>query len=309
MELKQIEYFLQVAQLQHVSQAADFLNISQPTLSKSLASLERSLGAPLFDRVGNRLRLNASGQSFYTYAKQAMQMLDTASLTAKQSVFEVAGNISIICLSFAPIILPCISEYVKLNPQINIQILQYNHNLNRASDEDYDFVLSSAQDEVISNQNSQLWVTQPLFSEDCLFVIGPNHPQYAEICEDNGRVDLTQFSNARFVTMRLDSNFVDYTYPICQNAGFFPKSYLQTDDFLVKMNLIREGIAVAFLPAACLNEAELLCPGLRALKVNHCNVHRTVLMMRKKKSLLSEAALDFWDFVMEYFHLPKDERE
>ena len=35
MELKQIEYFLQLAQMQHVSQTADFLNISQPTLSRA----------------------------------------------------------------------------------------------------------------------------------------------------------------------------------------------------------------------------------------------------------------------------------
>ena len=64
MELKQIEYFLQLAQMQHVSQAADFLNISQPTLSKSLSNLEKDLGVPLFDRVGNRdrksTRLNSS---------------------------------------------------------------------------------------------------------------------------------------------------------------------------------------------------------------------------------------------------------
>jgi len=90
MELKQIEYFLQLAQMQHVSQAADFLNISQPTLSKSLSNLEKDLGVPLFDRVGNRLRLNASGQRFYEKAKQAMQILNTASLAAKRSVYDIS---------------------------------------------------------------------------------------------------------------------------------------------------------------------------------------------------------------------------
>lgn len=82
MELKQIEYFLQLAQTQHLSQTADILHIAQPTLSKSLKSLERELGTPLFDRVGNRLHLNDSGERFYANAKQAMQLLTTATLQA-----------------------------------------------------------------------------------------------------------------------------------------------------------------------------------------------------------------------------------
>lgn len=69
MELKQIEYFLQLAKMQHMSRTAEFLNISQPTLSKSLNALERDLGVSLFDRVGNRLQLNDSGKQFYSKAQ------------------------------------------------------------------------------------------------------------------------------------------------------------------------------------------------------------------------------------------------
>lgn len=310
MELKQIEYFLQLARLQHVSQTAAFLDISQPTLSKSLASLEKDLGVPLFDRVGNRIRLNASGQRFYTHAQRAMQMLNSGALSAKQLIYESSGNISIICLSFAPILLPCISEYMKLNPMINIQILQYNHRLNSTADgENYDFILASAQDEVSDEQNAQFWVTQPLFSEDVLFIVGPNHPLFPELPQDEDSIDLTKFSQARFVTMQVGNNFIDFTYHICQNAGFFPQTYFQTDDFLVKMNAIREGLAVAFLPQSCLKEAMLLCPGLRVFKIQHYSAHRTVVMMRKKKRLLSESALDFWDFLLEYYQLPNDNKE
>ena len=308
MELKQIEYFLQLAQIQHVSQTADFLNISQPTLSKSLSSLERDLGIPLFDRVGNRLRLNASGQSFYEKARQAMQLLNTASLAARRSVYEVSGDISIICLTFAPILIPCIREYMELNPMVNFQLLQYNHVLNHTTDADYDFVLLSAQDSLEANHSDQLWVTQPLFSEDWVFVIGPRHPQFSQLPE-NDVIDLTQFSGANFITMRLDNNFTDYSYNICQDACFFLKSYFQTDDFLIKMNLVREGMGVAFLPEACLENAFLLCPGMRAFHSSRGSEKRTVLIKRKKKSLLSEASLDFWEFMIEYFDLPSDEQD
>lgn len=306
MELKQLEYFLQLAQTQHVSQTADFLNISQPTLSKSLAHLERDLGVPLFDRVGNRLRLNANGQHFYDSAKQALQILNSAALFAKRSVYEMSGNISIACLAFAPILVPCISEYIQLNPLVNIQLFQYNHNFNRATDLEYDFILASAMDAVENERNADVWVSQPLFSEALLFVIAPSHPQFGQLPEQPEEFDLSAFSDASYVTMRLDHHFIDFTYQVCQDAGFFPKSYFQTDDFLLKMNIVREGLAVALLPASCMEEANRLCPGLRSFPVK---AQRSVVALRKKKSLLSEASLDFWDFLLEAYQLPRDERE
>lgn len=308
MELKQIEYFLQLAQTEHVSRAADILNISQPTLSRSLSSLEDSLGTPLFDRIGNRLHLNASGRVFYDYARQAMQILDNASVAVMRSASELSENIYIDSWSFAPILLPCISEYMALHPMVNIQIMQNNHYQNHPADRDYDFILTYAQDAVEGNQDAQHWVTQPLFSEDCLFVIGPNHPMFSQLDEAGGSIDLTHFSNAGFVTMPADRVFSDFTYNICQSAGFFPKSYLQTDSFLVKMAAVREGVAVTFLPESNLDEAQRICPGLRAFHMNHYNFRRTVFLMRKKKYLLSKAALEFWDFILEHYQQARDER-
>ncbi len=309
MELKQIEYFLQLAKLEHVSQTAELLNIAQPTLSRSLSNLERDLGVPLFDRIGNRLKLNVSGQQFYEKARQAMQLLDTASLAARRSVYEITGNISIVCLCFAPILIPCISEYMKLNPKINIQLLQYNHVLSRTADADHDFVLSAVQGTETISDSDQLWVTQPLFSEPLFFVIGPKHPRFSQLPDREDEFDLTQFDSENFITTRLDNNFIDVSYSVCQNSGFFMKSYFQTDDFLIKMNLVREGLGVAFLPESCLENAALLCPGLRTFHCGQTDSRRTVLMTRKKKSLLREASLDFWNFLLEYYDLSPDARE
>lgn len=304
MELKQLEYFLQLAQMQHVSQAAEVLNISQPTLSKSLSNLEQDLGVALFDRIGNRLRLNENGRYFYESAKQALQILNSATLYAKRSVYEISGSISIACLTFAPILVSCISEYMLLNPKVNVQLMQYNHNFNRATDAEYDFILLSGQDTMKSDQSSM--VMQTLFSERIFFVIGPKHPMFSLFKEGEDNFDLSRFSEAGFVTMRLDNHFSDFTYAICQEAGFFPKSYFQTDDFLLKMNIIREGLAVAVLPHSCLNEARRLCPDLKTFPLTTTSTTRQIQIIRKRKSQLSETALDFWDFLLEYFQLPWD---
>ncbi|MBQ6360042.1 MAG: LysR family transcriptional regulator [Lachnospiraceae bacterium] len=311
MEFKQIEYFLQLARFEHVSQAADFLGVTQPTLSKSLRLLEQDLGVPLFDRVGNRIRLNAAGRAFYDYAQKALQNLQAGSLTARRTLYETAGTISIACLTFAPILMPCIADYSLLNPLTNLELLQYNHNLSHISATDnYDFILASAQDKITEEQNRQFWVSQPLFSESFYLVIGPKHARFRDLPETDGEeIDLAPFSEERFVTMNLENNFIDLTYHVCQRAGFFPHSRFQTDDFLIKMHAVRDGMAIAFLPDACLEDARLLCPGLRHFRVSDYASRRTVTLLRKKKRLLSETALDFYEFVLEFFNLPADTRE
>ena len=74
MNLKQIEYFLHLARFEHVSQTADFLNVSQPTLSKSLSAIEQELGVELFDRIGNGIKLNENGARFRDYAEKALSI-------------------------------------------------------------------------------------------------------------------------------------------------------------------------------------------------------------------------------------------
>lgn len=52
MELLQLQYFLTVARLEHVTEAARSLHVTQSSLSKTIQRLEEDLGVPLFDRTG-----------------------------------------------------------------------------------------------------------------------------------------------------------------------------------------------------------------------------------------------------------------
>ena len=219
MELKQIEYFLQLAKMQHMSRTAEFLNISQPTLSKSLNALERDLGVSLFDRVGNRLQLNDSGKQFYSKAQQAMQTLGNAVLSAKQASFEVSGEVSIVCIAFAPILVPCICAYMELNPKVNVRLLHFNHLLNSSGEVDYDFILTASRYAPDLGEGERLWVTQPLFAEDAYFIISPRHPLFDRLPEDDADFDLAQFSEASFITMRQDASYSDFPAIYAKTPG------------------------------------------------------------------------------------------
>ena len=62
MELLQFRYFLTAAKYQHITKAAEELNIAQPALSQAIKRLEDELGTQLFDRKHNRIILNAYGE-------------------------------------------------------------------------------------------------------------------------------------------------------------------------------------------------------------------------------------------------------
>lgn len=78
MDLSILKYFITVAQTEHMSRAAEQLNITQPSLSTSIRRLEAELGFPLFDRTGRGIRLNEYGTIYLKAVVQANELLDGA---------------------------------------------------------------------------------------------------------------------------------------------------------------------------------------------------------------------------------------
>jgi LysR family transcriptional activator of glutamate synthase operon len=76
--LSELRWFVVLAETEHVTDAAAELSVSQPTLSRALARFEREAGAPLFDRVNRRLRLNAYGQIMLEHARRSIAEMKSA---------------------------------------------------------------------------------------------------------------------------------------------------------------------------------------------------------------------------------------
>lgn len=84
MTLNQLMYFQKVAQYQHFHRAAEELNISQPSLSRSIATLEEELGILLFERQGRNIRLTKYGRIFLEHAEKILKDVDLATLQMRQ---------------------------------------------------------------------------------------------------------------------------------------------------------------------------------------------------------------------------------
>ena len=87
MDLRQLEYFRRVAERRNISIAAAELNITQPSLTKSIKLLEKELGVRLFDRLARGVELTDYGQTLLRHAEAVhVQMTDaTAELASQRS--------------------------------------------------------------------------------------------------------------------------------------------------------------------------------------------------------------------------------
>ncbi|MEG1909092.1 MAG: LysR family transcriptional regulator [Oscillospiraceae bacterium] len=77
MEIRDLRFFCKVAELEHVSKAAENLGTSQPFLTKIIGQLENELEVKLFDKVNRRLKLNQNGKFFYVRASKILADLDS----------------------------------------------------------------------------------------------------------------------------------------------------------------------------------------------------------------------------------------
>jgi DNA-binding transcriptional LysR family regulator len=84
MTLEQLRVFVAVAERQHVTRAAEALNIAQSAVSASIAVLEWRHGAKLFNRVGRRIELTEAGALFLTEARAVLARAESAELVLSE---------------------------------------------------------------------------------------------------------------------------------------------------------------------------------------------------------------------------------
>ena len=95
MELRVLQYFLAVVRENSISGAAEFLHLSQPTLSRQLKELEEELGKQLFIRGNRRITLTEEGMILRKRAEEVTELIKKAEEEISTSDDMLAGDISI----------------------------------------------------------------------------------------------------------------------------------------------------------------------------------------------------------------------
>jgi RNA polymerase sigma factor (sigma-70 family) len=95
MELRQVRYFVTIAETGSYTRAAELLTIAQPSLSQQIAKLEDELGVRLFDRTSRGIVVTAAGAAFLIDARAMLDLAERARSSARRAGSGTTGTLTI----------------------------------------------------------------------------------------------------------------------------------------------------------------------------------------------------------------------
>ncbi len=124
MELATLNAFIAIAELGSFSEAAERLYLTQPAVSKRIASLEQQLNVRLFDRLGREVSLTEAGRALLPRAYQILNVLDDTRRALNNLSGEVSGRLTLatshhIGLHRLP---PLLRAFTRAHPQVALDI-------------------------------------------------------------------------------------------------------------------------------------------------------------------------------------------
>jgi len=289
MELLQLQYFQTVARLEHMTKAAEELQIAQPSLSKTIARLEEDLGVLLFDRKNRQLQLNQNGRLFLERVNRIFLELNEGKREIEDNLKH--GQTQITLAVSIPRVLPeLLSSFLKEFPDIKFQqVLESTTSMkNLLEKSEIDFCISS----VAVDGSDIVW--EPLITEGIYLVVPPEHR-----LAKRKKIYLNEVKDEPFISMNTGFGFRNLTDEFCLEAGFVPNIAFEGDEPGVIRDLVRQGLGVAFIPEiSWLGNAN---PFPNKLEIIEPTCQRTIGLGWSKRRYLSNAAQHFRQFVLEYF--------
>lgn len=297
LQIKQIDYFLAIADELNMSKAALQLYISQPALSQYLSKLEASLGFDLFIRNrNNTLSLTQAGELYYKAAndiKKTLVTLDRQCAFLKDHEnrrlsFGFVGERGIRSLGA---VLP---KMAKMHSNLHINLIQAPaYQLNEMINND-----------VIDIAYCAVNVPNPAFDYINLHVgeidlaMPLNHPLANQGSINAGysslAVSLKDFSEEPFVLQNKTTIIRETLDQYFSEIGFTPKVSMEVNSSLSALHIIKSGALLGFCPWGYSNE------GVRLLRITP-SIPYTVALLYKKNRCLSESMKDFINLFKEVF--------
>ncbi len=174
MELRQIRYFLQIAETSSFSEASRQLCISQSTVSQQIKQLEDELGAELFIRDSHSVKLSDYGIQFFPYAKNIVEDVQSGIARIKDVSGLSVGTINIgATYTFCPLLGKTIEDFMKEHPGISINLTcsSMEELMKMLEDGELDTVLSYRPSRMFDNIESHI-----LFNSNLCVIARHGHP-------------------------------------------------------------------------------------------------------------------------------------
>lgn len=288
--LRQIEVFNAVAKLKNFTRAAESLHMTQPAVSMQIKQLEDSVGLPLFEQVGKKIRLTDAGSYMYQFGRTMRDLLDEADEVFEGLKGVQRGGLSIsVATTASHFATRLLSEFTKQHPGITISLDITNREaLHRQLDNNEpDLVIMGQPPEGIDVE-AEAFMDNPL-----VMVASPSHPLASE-----KRLKLERFENEHFVVREIGSGtrsaierfFTEH------NVSFRTGIEMSSNEAIKQAVEADLGLGIVSIHTL---ELELETKRLQILDVKDFPIQRHWYVIQRKGKRLSPVAQAFKTFVLE----------
>jgi DNA-binding transcriptional LysR family regulator len=246
MELRQLRYFVTLAEELHFGRAAAREHIVQSALSQQVQRLERELGVRLLERSTHHVGLTAAGVVFLAEARQILTQVDRAAAVARSAAGAAAAlRVGIIDSSYDS--MPQILHEVQArHPGLVI------HQVEVGVPEQYQQLIEGRLDVGIGRAAlAPPQVASLLFRQDPLGVLVPREHRFAGL----DAIPVTVLAEEPLLLAEevRAPEFNQFTVEMCRAAGFTPAVYGGTvESIRAAAHLVAQGRCLYCVPSSCI---------------------------------------------------------
>ncbi|WP_334190990.1 LysR family transcriptional regulator [Noviherbaspirillum sp.] len=264
-ELRQLRYFIAVAEENHFGRAAARLHMTQPPLSQTIQALEAALGVPLFARTKRSVALTPAGAALLPEARRILQQAAALPDLARRAASGESGLLSLSFVSTADYSLlpPLLREFREHHPQVQINLRE------ATTDIQLDDLLQDRIDAGLlipplpEKAKSELdYMT--LLSEPLILAA----PHGVKAVQDRKAVELKMVADMPLIIFprRIAPAFHDSILGCFRDAGLTPRIGQEAIQMQTIVGLVSADMGIALVPQSVSN---LKRPGVEYRKLNN----------------------------------------
>jgi DNA-binding transcriptional LysR family regulator len=282
MDIRQLKYFIAIAEEGQITGAARKLNIAQPPLSYHLKLLEAELGVKLMERGSRKIKLTDAGKILYDKAEQILKLTETTVKQLKDFSQGIKGTLSIGTVSScgATLLPERIHSFNEKCPDISFEV--YEGNTYKLLE-----LLNNGLIEigiVRTPFNSESFHSKYLSKETMIAVFSTTSHWY----ENQGDISINDLIDKPLIIYR---RFEKLISKCCQTFGFNPKVICKCDDARTTLLWADSGIGIAIVPKSSINLVNNT--GLTYKEINEPELETRITAIWMKNRYLSTAAQYF----------------
>jgi LysR family cyn operon transcriptional activator len=252
MELRQLRYFVALADELSFTRAAERVHVTQSTLSHQIRQIEDEIGQPLFDRIGKRVVITAAGEALLPSATRALHEVDEGLRQLKAAAEPLVGTLRIGAThTFNVRLIPeCVSAFLDSHPAVCVVVREmFAADIARAVD-------SGELDLGITYDPQRLdrLKFEPLYVEEMVLAVGANHAM-----ADRRRVRLVELHRQRMVLPTGASATRRILDDAFRSVGAEPVVVAELDAVASTVSLVRQTVLGAIVSRLAVSDAQDVC--------------------------------------------------